>query len=131
MFVHISALQKTGLDELLDAILLQSEILELTANYECRAEGKVVESRIDHGRGIVATIIVERGTLRTGDSYVAGVFSGRVRAIFNDKGEKLDEATPSMPVEILGLEGMPNAGDPSSYRERAFRQADFRQAAGA
>ncbi len=117
MFVHISALQKTGLDELLDAILLQSEILELTANYECRAEGKVVESRIDHGRGIVATIIVERGTLRTGDSYVAGVFSGRVRAIFNDKGEKLDEATPSMPVEILGLEGMPNAGDPFQVTE--------------
>jgi len=117
MFVHISALQKTGLDTLLDAILLQSEILELSANYDCRAEGKVVESRIDHGRGIVATIIVERGTLRTGDSYVAGVFSGRVRAIFNDRGEKLEEATPSMPVEILGLEGMPNAGDPFQVTE--------------
>ncbi len=124
MFVHISALQKTGLDKLLDAILLQSEILELTANYDCRAEGKIVESRIDHGRGIVATIIVERGTLRTGDSYVAGVFSGRVRAIFNDKGEKLEEATPSMPVEILGLEGMPNAGDPFQVteNERLARQ---------
>ena len=117
MFVQISALQKTGLDKLLEAILLQSEILELTANYDCRAEGKVVESRIDHGRGIVATIIVERGTLRTGDPYVAGVFSGRVRAIFNDKGEKLEEATPSMPVEILGLEGMPNAGDPFQVTE--------------
>jgi translation initiation factor IF-2 len=117
IFVQISALQKTGLDDLLDAILLQSEILELSANYECRAEGKVIESRIDHGRGIVATIIVERGTLRTGDSYVAGVFSGRVRAIFNDHGEKLDEATPSMPVEILGLEGMPNAGDPFQVTE--------------
>ena len=124
MFVHISALQKTGLDVLLDAILLQSEVLELTANYDCRAEGKVVESRIDHGRGIVATIIVERGTLRTGDPYVAGVFSGRVRAIFNDKGEKLEEATPSMPVEILGLEGMPNAGDPFQVteNERLARQ---------
>ncbi len=124
MFVHISALQKTGLDALLDAILLQSEVLELTANYDCRAEGKVVESRIDHGRGIVATIIVERGTLRTGDPYVAGVFSGRVRAIFNDKGEKLEEATPSMPVEILGLEGMPNAGDPFQVteNERLARQ---------
>ncbi len=124
MFVHISALQKTGLDELLDAILLQSEVLELTANYECRAEGKVIESRIDHGRGIVATIIVERGTLRTGDPYVAGVYSGRVRAIFNDRGEKLDEATPSMPVEILGLEGMPNAGDPFQVTEseRVARQ---------
>ncbi|MCD1654771.1 translation initiation factor IF-2 [Treponema zuelzerae] len=117
IFVPISALQKVGLDTLLDAILLQAEVLELTANYECRAEGKVIESRIDHGRGIVATIIVERGTLRTGDSYVAGVFSGRVRAIFNDRGEKLEEATPSMPVEILGLEGMPNAGDPFQVTE--------------
>ncbi|RXM08147.1 translation initiation factor IF-2, partial [Citrobacter sp. AAK_AS5] len=82
------------------------------------------ESRIDHGRGIVATIIVERGTLRTGDPYVAGVYSGRVRAIFNDRGEKLDEATPSMPVEILGLEGMPNAGDPFQVTEseRVARQ---------
>ncbi len=117
MFIHISALQKTGLDELLDAILLQSEVLELTANYECRAEGKVIESRIDHGRGIVATILVQRGTLATGDPYVAGVYSGRVRAIFNDRGEKIDEATPSMPVEILGLEGMPNAGDPFQVTE--------------
>jgi len=124
MYVHISALQKTGIDALLDAIILQSELLELKANYECRAEGKVIESRIDHGRGIVATILVERGTLRTGDSYVAGVFSGRVRAIFNDRGEKLDEATPSMPVEILGLEGMPNAGDPFQVTEteRVARQ---------
>jgi translation initiation factor IF-2 len=124
MFVHISALKKTGIDDLLDGILLQSEILELSANFDCRAEGKVIESRIDHGRGIVATIIVERGTLRTGDSYVAGVFSGRVRAIFNDRGEKIDEATPSMPVEILGLEGMPNAGDPFQVteNERIARQ---------
>ena len=116
-FVHISALQKTGLDELLDAILIQAEVLELTANFDCRAEGKVIESRIDHGRGIVATIIVERGTLRTGDPYVAGVYSGRVRAIFSDRGDKLEEATPSMPVEILGLEGMPNAGDPFQVTE--------------
>ena len=124
MYVKISALQKTGIDDLLDAILLQAEMLELSANYDCRAEGKVIESRIDHGRGIVATIIVERGTLCTGDPYVAGVFSGRVRAIFNDRGEKLEEATPSMPVEILGLEGMPNAGDPFQVTEseRTARQ---------
>lgn len=130
MFVQISALQKTGIDTLLDAILLQAEILELTADHDCRAEGKVVESRIDHGRGIIATIIVERGTLRTGDAYVAGVYSGRVRAIFNELGEKLDEATPSMPVEILGLEGMPNAGDPFQVTgtERMARQiSDKRQ----
>lgn len=117
IYVPISALQKQGIEDLLDAILLQAEVLELQANYSCRAEGKVVESKIDHGRGIVATIIVQRGTLRTGDPYVAGVYSGRVRAIFNDKGEKIDEATPSMPVEILGLEGMPNAGDPFQVTE--------------
>ena len=110
-------MQKKGIDDLLDAILLQAEVLELKANYNCRAEGKVVESKIDHGRGVVATIIVQRGTLHTGDPYVAGVYSGRVRAIFNDKGEKIDEATPSMPVEILGLEGMPNAGDPFQVTE--------------
>ena len=117
IYVPISALQKKGIDDLLDAILLQAEVLELKANYNCRAEGKVVESKIDHGRGVVATIIVQRGTLHTGDPYVAGVYSGRVRAIFNDKGEKIDEATPSMPVEILGLEGMPNAGDPFQVTE--------------
>ncbi|MGP1431674.1 MAG: translation initiation factor IF-2 [Treponema sp.] len=129
IYVPISALQKKGIDDLLDAILLQAEVLELTANYECRAEGKVVESKIDHGRGIVATIIVQRGTLRTGDPYVAGVYSGRVRAIFNDKGEKIDEATPSMPVEILGLEGMPNAGDPFQVTdsERMARQISLKR----
>lgn len=116
-FVKISALKKEGIDDLLDAVLLQAEILELRANYHCRAEGKVIESRIDHGRGVVSTILVERGVLQTGDPYVAGVYSGRVRAIFNDRGHKIDEATPSMPVEILGLEAMPNAGDPFQVTE--------------
>ncbi len=116
-FVKISALKQEGLTELLDAVLLQAEILELSANHSCRAEGKVIESKIDHGRGVVATILVERGTLKTGDSYVAGIYSGRVRAIFNDLGEKIDEATPSMPVEILGLEAMPDAGDPFQVTE--------------
>ncbi len=111
-FVHISALKKEGLDNLLDAILLQAEVLELQATRDCRAEGKIVESRVDHGRGVVSTVIIERGTLRTGDPFVAGIYSGRVRAIFNDVGQKIDEATPSMPVEILGMESMPNAGDP-------------------
>lgn len=111
-YVKISALKKEGIDELLDAVLLQAEILELRANWNCRAEGKVIESRTEHGRGVVSTIIVERGCLKTGDPYVAGIYSGRVRAIFNDRGQKLDQATPSMPVEILGLEAMPNAGDP-------------------
>jgi len=111
-FVHISALKKEGLDDLLDAILLQAEVLELKATWNCRAEGKIIESRVDHGRGVVSTVIVERGTLRTGDPFVAGIYSGRVRAIFNDRGEKIDSASPSMPVEILGMESMPNAGDP-------------------
>ena len=112
MFCEISALKKQGIDKLIESVLLQAEILELKANYDCRAEGKVLESRIDHGRGIVSTVIVERGTLRVGDSFVAGVWPGKVRAIFNDKGDKIEVATPSMPVEVLGFEGIPNAGDP-------------------
>jgi translation initiation factor IF-2 len=112
MFVEISALKKQGIEKLIDSILLQAEILELSSNYDCRAEGKIMESRIDHGRGIVSTVIVERGTLRIGDSFVAGVWPGKVRALFNDKGDKIEEATPSMPVEVLGFEGIPNAGDP-------------------
>ncbi len=116
-YVKISALKKMGLDELLDAILLQAEMLELKANFKCRAEGKVIESRIDHGRGVVSSIIVERGTLHQGDPYVAGIYAGRVRAIFNDRGQKITEASPSMPVEILGLEEMPMAGDPFQVTE--------------
>jgi translation initiation factor IF-2 len=112
MFVELSALQKKGIDRLIDAILLQAEILDLRGNYDRAAEGKILESRIDHGRGIVATVMVERGTLETGDSFVAGIWPGKVRALFNDKGEKIDSATPSMPVEVLGFEGVPNAGDP-------------------
>jgi len=112
MYVEISALKKQGIDKLIDAILLQAEILELKANYDCRAEGKVLESRIDHGRGVVSTIIVQRGTLRVGNSFVAGIWPGKVRALFNDKGGRVEEATPSMPVEVLGFEGIPNAGDP-------------------
>ncbi|MDR0399608.1 MAG: translation initiation factor IF-2 [Treponema sp.] len=112
MFVELSALQKKGIDKLIDSILLQSEILDLKANYSRAAEGKVLESRIDHGRGIVATVLVEKGTLSVGDSFVAGIWPGKVRALFNDRGEKLEKATPSMPVEVLGFEGIPNAGDP-------------------
>jgi translation initiation factor IF-2 len=112
MFVEVSALQKKGIDKLIDAILLEAEILELKANYDRTAEGKVLESRIDHGRGIVATVMVERGTLKTGDSFVAGIWPGKVRALFTDRGDKIDSATPSMPIEVLGFEGIPNAGDP-------------------
>jgi translation initiation factor IF-2 len=112
MFVEISALQKKGIEKLIDAILLEAEILDLRANFQRSSEGKILESRIDHGRGIVATVMVERGTLATGDSFVAGIWPGKVRALFNDRGEKLGKATPSMPVEVLGVEGIPNAGDP-------------------
>jgi translation initiation factor IF-2 len=112
MFVEVSALKKEGIDKLIDAILLEAEILDLKANYGRAAEGKILESRIDHGRGIVATVMVEKGTLRIGDSFVAGVWPGKVRALFTDKGDKVDEATPSMPMEVLGFEGIPNAGDP-------------------
>ena len=112
MFVELSALQKTGIDKLIDAILLEAELLDLKANFQRNAEGKILESKVDHGRGIVATVMVEKGTLAVGDAFVAGIWPGKVRAIFNDKGEKINKATPSMPVEVLGFEGIPNAGDP-------------------
>jgi translation initiation factor IF-2 len=112
LICEVSALKRTGIKELLDAILLQSEVLELKANYGTRAEGRIIESKIDFGRGIVATVLIRRGTLRNGDSFVAGVYPGKVRAMFNDTGDKVEEATPSIPVEILGFSGIPNAGDP-------------------
>jgi translation initiation factor IF-2 len=111
-FVEVSALQKIGIPELFDAILLQAEVLDLKANFDRLAEGKVVESRIDQGRGIVSTIMILNGTLHIGDPFVAGIYPGKVRALFDDKGQRVEEATPSMPVEVLGFEGMPEAGDP-------------------
>ncbi|GMO62440.1 MAG: translation initiation factor IF-2 [Treponemataceae bacterium] len=116
-YVHISALKKQGLDDLLDAILVQAEVLELKSTWDCRAEGKVLDAKVDHGRGVVSSVLIEQGTLRVGDSLVAGVYSGRIRAIFNDLGEKIEEATPSMPVEILGIDETPNAGDPFSVTD--------------
>jgi len=112
LFCQISALKKIGIEELLDTVLLQAEMLELKVNANCRAEGKVIESRIDQGRGIVASVLVERGTLRQGDYYVAGIYPGRVRAMFDDKGNKIEEAGPATPVEIIGLSDIPGAGDP-------------------
>lgn len=117
LFCEISALKHIGIEELLDTILLQSEMLELQANYSCRAEGRIIESKVDHGRGIVSTVIIQRGTLRVGDSFVAGVYPGKVRAIFDDQGQKITEATPSTPVEILGFTGIPNAGSPFQVTE--------------
>ncbi len=87
-------------------------MLELKASYKSRASGIVLESRVDMGRGIVATVILQKGTLSPGDSFVAGIYSGKVRAIFNDRGEKISEATPSLPVEVIGFTSIPNAGDP-------------------
>ncbi len=124
LFCEISALKGTGVQELLDTILLQAEILELKANYDCRAEGKVIESRVDQGRGIVSSVIIERGTLKVGDTFVAGVFPGKVRALFDDKGDKIDEAGPATPVEILGFSGIASAGAPFQVteNERTARQ---------
>lgn len=116
-YVKISAKQGLGIDDLLDAILLQAEVLELKAPQDTRAEGKIIESRVDQGRGVVASVIVQRGSLKVGDPFVAGIYSGRVRAMFNDRGEKVTEALPSMPVEVLGMEEMPNAGDPFQVTE--------------
>lgn len=116
-YVKISAKQGLGIDDLLDAILLQAEVLELKAPQDTRAEGKIIESRVDQGRGVVASVIVQRGSLKVGDPFVAGIYSGRVRAMFNDRGEKVAEALPSMPVEVLGMEEMPNAGDPFQVTE--------------
>ncbi|RJF93396.1 translation initiation factor IF-2 [Sphingomonas cavernae] len=128
--VEVSALKKTGLDELIEKILLQAELLELKANPDRAAEGTVIEAKLDKGRGPVATILVRRGTLRVGDIYVVGAESGKVRAMVNDKGQQIKEAGPSMPVEVLGLSGVPGAGDPLSVVEseaRAREVAAYRQ----
>jgi len=117
MMAPISALHGDGVSELLDGILVQAEVLELKANKNCPAEGKIVESRIDQGRGTVSTVLIQRGTLRVGDSFVAGIFPGKVRALFNDRGQKVEEAGPSTPVEVLGFTGVPDAGSPFQVTE--------------
>ena len=109
--VEVSAKSRLGLDTLQEAILLQAEILELKANPSRPAEGVVVEAKLDRGRGSVATVLVQRGTLRIGDIFVAGSEWGRVRALLNDRGDAAQEAGPSMPVEVLGFNGTPLAGD--------------------
>jgi translation initiation factor IF-2 len=111
IFVNVSAKQKTGIDELLEMILLQSEVMELKANPDKQAFGHVVEAKLDSGRGPVATVLVKEGTLRTGDPVVCGVHFGKVRAMLNDMGNPVSEAGPSIPVEVLGLSGVPVAGD--------------------
>ena len=129
--VEISATQKLNLDKLEEAILLQAELLELTANPDRAAEGVVIEAKVDRGRGAVATVLVQRGTLRIGDIVVAGAQWGRVRAMYDDHGATAKEAGPAVPVEVLGLSGAPLAGDEVVVVEnerRAREVSEFRQA---
>jgi translation initiation factor IF-2 len=133
--IQVSALKGTNLDKLQEAILLQAEVLDLKANPDRAAEGAVIESKLDKGRGPVATVLVQKGTLRQGDLVVAGTEWGRVRAMLDDKGRQVKEAGPSLPVEILGLSGVPTAGETfvavenegrareiSEYRQRVARE---------
>jgi translation initiation factor IF-2 len=140
--VEVSAKTGQGIDNLLEAIALQAEILELKANPNRAAQGAVIEAKLDVGRGPVATVLVQNGTLRKGDIFVVGQQWGKVRALINDKGETVTEAGPSVPVEVLGLSGTPHAGDTlnvvnteaeareiADYREKASK--DKRAAVGA
>jgi translation initiation factor IF-2 len=134
-FVHVSAKTGEGVDALLEAVLLQAEVLELKANPTVPARGVIVESRIEKGRGVVATLLVQAGTLRQGEILLAGQHFGRVRAMLDENGLPVDEAGPSIPVEIQGLDGVPDAGDEAlvvrderKARELAlFRQGQFRE----
>jgi translation initiation factor IF-2 len=134
-FAYVSAKTGEGVDALLDAILLQADLLELTAVKDAPAQGVVVESRIDKGRGSVSTLLVQNGTLHKGDIVLAGLHYGRVRAMLDETGQPIDAAGPSIPVEILGLDGTPDAGDEFTVvsnekkaREVAlFRQGKFRE----
>ena len=128
--VEISALKKTGLDDLLEKIALQAELLELKANPDRAADATVIEAQLDKGRGPVASVLVTRGTLKRGDTFVVGTQSGRVRALVDDQGKQIKEAGPSMPVEVLGLGGVPMAGDQLTVVEneqRAREVAQYRQ----
>ncbi|MHA1108134.1 MAG: translation initiation factor IF-2, partial [Alphaproteobacteria bacterium] len=128
--IEISATEKTNLDKLEEAILLQSEVLELRANPERPADGVVVEANLDRGRGAVTTVLVQRGTLKLGNIIVAGGEWGRVRALIDDAGNNVTKAGPSMPVEVLGLNGAPLAGDDFAVVEneaRAREITEFRQ----
>jgi translation initiation factor IF-2 len=138
LFAEVSAKQKTGIKELLESILLQAEVLELKANPDKPARGIIIEAKLDKGRGPVATVLVQEGTLKAGDVFVAGSHYGRVRAMLNDKGQKLDETKPSMPVEVIGFTDVPEAGDPfivvteermakqiSLYRQEKIREKEL------
>jgi translation initiation factor IF-2 len=122
--VEVSARQKTNIDLLLEMILLSSDILELKANPKRSATGTVLEAKLDKGRGQVATVLVQEGTLSVGDTFIAGPIVGRVRALIDDRGRPTRSAGPSTPVEVLGLGGLPQPGD-------VFQVPDARVAAGA
>jgi translation initiation factor IF-2 len=138
--VPISAKKGTNVDLLLEKILLEAEMLNLRANPNREARGTVVESELDKGKGIIATVLVQKGTLRIGDSFVCGVWSGRVRAMFDERGQRIETARPSQPVQVIGFEGIPQAGDDligiddeheareiSVRRQQLKREQDFRQ----
>jgi translation initiation factor IF-2 len=128
--VEVSAITGQGLDTLIENIVLQAELQELKANPNRPAEGAVIEAKLDTGRGPVATVLVQRGTLRNGDIFVVGEQWGKVRALVNDQGERIKEAGPSVPVEVLGLNGTPEAGDTLNVVEdeaKAREIADYRQ----
>jgi translation initiation factor IF-2 len=137
---EISALKGTGVDDLLEKVILESDMLELKANPDREASGVVIEARLDRGRGNVATLLVQNGTLRVGDDMVAGIYYGRVRALINQNGERVEEAGPAMPVQVLGLHGSPTAGDRfqvfsdegkakdlAQKRSELYREQQFRQ----
>lgn len=111
IFCEVSAKENIGIENLLEMLLLQAEILELKANENRMAFGSIIESKLDKGRGAIATVLVQKGTLKVGDPFVAGSFSGKVRALINDQGDRIKSCGPSVPVEVLGFTGVPNAGD--------------------
>ena len=137
---EVSAKTGEGIEGLLEKVLLESEMLELKANSAKRARGTVIESRLDKGKGVIATVLVQNGTLQIGDPFIAGQYSGRVRALLNELDDKVDEAYPSQPVQVLGFDGLPQAGDKfvvmkdeqtvreiSIRRQQIKREQDFRQ----
>jgi translation initiation factor IF-2 len=135
VMVEVSAKQKKNLDRLLEMILLVGDLRELKANPDAPATGTVLESRVDKGRGPVATVLVQNGTLRVGDAFICGAVYGKVRALFDDRGQSVKEAGPSTPVEVLGLQGLPEAGDQFQVADEAkarhiveYRQAKRREA---
>ncbi|MCG6167444.1 translation initiation factor IF-2 [Leptospira sp. FAT2] len=112
MYAKISARENIGIDKLLEMILLQAEVMDLKSNPKRRAKGTIIEAKLDPGRGSVATVLIQNGTLRVGDPFVAGVFSGRVRAMYNDLGQLIEEAGPAFPAQVTGIDGVPDAGAP-------------------